>query len=147
MGARQAQLNPLRLVLDTNVVLSALVFAQGRLAWLRIAWQTGRIVPLISKYTAEELVTVLGYPKFELTKAEREALLADYLPYCETVIAAEPPPPVPECRDPDDLPFMQLALAAEAAGLITGDSDILSLAECFSVPIMTAEALQRQLAE
>ena len=146
MGARQAKLNPLRVVLDTNVVLSALVFAQGRLAWLRIAWQSGVIVPLVSKHTAEELIAVLAYPKFKLARSEREALLADYLPYCETVTLSEPLSKVPECRDPDDLPFMQLALAADADGLVTGDNDILSLAKCFSVPIITAEALQRQLA-
>lgn len=55
-----------RVVLDSNVVLSALLFSRGRLAWIRAAWQGGRFVPLASKPTVEELIRVLGYPKFRL---------------------------------------------------------------------------------
>jgi len=40
-----------RVVLDTNVVLSALVFSQGSLAWVREAWQNGLLLPLASRDT------------------------------------------------------------------------------------------------
>ena len=70
-----------RVVLDTNVVLSALVFAQGRLAVVRYAWQSGRCQPLVSPATASELVRALAYPKFGLSADEQRELLADYLPY------------------------------------------------------------------
>jgi predicted nucleic acid-binding protein len=57
-----------RVVLDTNVVVSALVFGTGRLAEMRIAWQGERLLPLVSKATVEELLRVLAYPKFQLTR-------------------------------------------------------------------------------
>ena len=123
------------LVLDTNTVLSALLFSNGRVAWLRQAWQTQRFVPLVSRATAEELIRVLTYPKFKLTAAEREDLLADYLPFCETADAGTSAD-LPTCRDTADMPFLALALAAKADALVSGDADLLVLAGSFSVPIM-----------
>ena len=68
-----------RVVFDTNVVLSALVFAKGPSASLRAGWQGGLSVPLVSTATARELVRVLGYPKFRLDPDQQRELLGDYL--------------------------------------------------------------------
>jgi putative PIN family toxin of toxin-antitoxin system len=119
---------PLRVVLDTNVVLSALVFGGGPPAQVRSAWQSGRILPLASATTAQELVRVLAYPKFKLTAAEQQDLLADYLPWVRVVRIPQPPPAAPSCRDPHDLPFLHLAIAGEAHALVSGDKDLLVLA-------------------
>lgn len=130
---------PPRIVIDTNLVLSALVFAHGRLTPLRAAWQAGQLLPLVSRTTAAELIRVLAYPKFRLTSGEQRELLADYLPCCETVAIPDPPPAPPECRDSFDLPFLQLALAGKADALLTGDGDLLTLSGSFGCPILTAE--------
>jgi putative PIN family toxin of toxin-antitoxin system len=105
---------PLRVVLDTNVVLSALVFGGGLAGRLRLAWQRGLVLPLASTATAQELVRVLTYPKFRLSLQEQGELLADYLPYVKSVRIPQPPPPVPDCRDPMDAPFLHLAVAGRA---------------------------------
>ena len=138
-------MTPRRLVLDTNVVLAALLFPAGTASWLRAAWRAGRVQPLVSGDTATELLRVLTYPKFGLTAEERQDLLDDYLPCCETVAVPEPPPTVPQCRDPFDQPFLELALAARADALITGDADLLALADSFAVPILSPAALRKQL--
>jgi len=130
--------NRLRVVVDTNLVLSALVFG-GSTARLRLAWQSDRFVPLASKATIMELIRVLDYPKFKLTKAEQEDLLADYLPFCDTVLLPEQLPNIPECRDPFDTPFLVLALVGNADYLVTGDHDLLCLVDSFSCPIVTVE--------
>ncbi|MYB37310.1 MAG: PIN domain-containing protein, partial [Gammaproteobacteria bacterium] len=75
----------LRVVLDTNLVLSALVFPGGTTASVRTAWQNQRFVALASSPTAAELMRVLAYPKFSLPREEQEELLSDYLPFCEVV--------------------------------------------------------------
>ena len=134
-----------RVVIDTNLVLSALVFAQGRLTPLRQAWQNGQCQPLVSRVTAAELIRVLAYPKFKLTPDEQQELLADYLPYCSTVIIPSPPPHTPECRDPFDLPFLQLAIAGKANYLVSGDRDLLCLADQFKPRIMGAEEFLKVL--
>jgi uncharacterized protein len=136
-------LTPLRVVFDTNVVVSALLFASGRLSWLRLAWRQRRAVPLVSRETTAELLRVLAYPKFRLTAAEQEFLLADYLPFAEaaTPRAAR----LPACRDAADLPFLALAAGAGADVLVTGDDDLLALAGRFRIPIETPEVFRQRL--
>lgn len=136
---------PPRVVLDTNLVLSALVFAQGRLAVLRHVWQEARIVPLVSKTTTAELIRVLAYPKFKLDADQQGELLADYLPWCETVRIPNPPPATPACRDVYDQPFLQLAVAARADYLVSGDLDLLSLSGQLACPIVSAEAFLKSI--
>ena len=123
-----ASAGKMRVVLDTNVVLSALVFSGGAAGQLRTAWQAGMFTPLVSTATAHELVRVLAYPKFHLSAADREELLADYLPYTTTVRIPDPPPKVPECRDAFDVMFLELAVVGKAKVLVTGDRDLLALA-------------------
>ena len=130
---------PLRVVIDTNLVLSALVFSAGRLAPLRLMWQSQRMQPLVSQATAAEVIRVLSYPKFKLAANEQAELLADYLPYCKTVRIPNPPPATPLCRDAFDVPFLQLAVAGRADALVTGDSDLLALAGELSCPILNAD--------
>lgn len=117
----------LRAVLDTNVVLSALVFTSGRLTPLRTGWRNGRFRPLVSKDTATELMRALAYPKLKLTREEQQELLADYLPYCETVRIPARGVPVPVCRDPADRCFLVLAAVGKARVLVTGDQDLLAI--------------------
>jgi putative PIN family toxin of toxin-antitoxin system len=117
-----------RVVLDTNVVLSALLFGGGPAGRVRTGWQARRFIPLASKATAQELVRVLAYPKFRLSAHDQEELLADWLPWVEVVRMPDRPPPVPPCRDPHDLPFLHLAVVARADALVSGDADLLALA-------------------
>jgi putative PIN family toxin of toxin-antitoxin system len=118
----------LRVVLDTNVVVSALVLRSPPASRLRHAWRHGEFRPLASKTTVQELLRVLAYPKFRLSAAEREELLADYLPCTSAVRVPHPPPRVPPCRDPLDRPFLELAAAGRAHLLVSGDRDLLALA-------------------
>ncbi len=134
-----------RVVLDTNLVLSALVFSGGRLAALRRAWQSGAFTPLVSRETAAELLRVLAYPKFRLTAEDQEVILADYLPYAETVKIPSRKPIVPACRDPFDVPFLLLAVVGETDFLVTGDQDLLSLAGQLPCTIVTAAAFLQTL--
>jgi putative PIN family toxin of toxin-antitoxin system len=127
---------PPRVVLDTNVVLSALLFGGGAAGQVRRVWQQGLCLPLVSTATAQELVRVLGYPKFRLSAEAQHELLADYLPYAQTVRVSVPPPVVPACRDAHDLPFLELAVAGRARALVTGDADLLALAGQLRCPIV-----------
>jgi len=132
-----------RVVLDTNVILSALVFRAGAAGQVRQAWQRGLVLPLASTATVQELVRVLAYAKFRLSKAEQDELLADYLPYAETVRIPQPPPTVPDCRDVLDLPFMHLAMEGKAQVLVSGDRDLLAIVAEFertsACPIVSLE--------
>jgi putative PIN family toxin of toxin-antitoxin system len=117
-----------RVVLDTNVVVSALVFREGRLSWLRDAWKSGTLVPVLDAACADELIRVLAYPRFRLSPDDVSELLGDYLPWTE-LVESEPPadPALPECRDPADRKFLVLAAAAGVDALVTGDEALLEL--------------------
>ena len=131
-----------RLVLDTNVLLSSLLFRSGSPVWIRRAWQSDAIRPLASRDSVEELVRVLSYPKFRLTEGDHRELLDDYLPWCETV-SVPASMTAPLSRDPSDQPFLALALFAEADALITGAQDLLAMAQAVSVPILTPAAFRQ----
>ena len=116
-----------RAVLDTNVVVSALLFERGRLSWLRPSWMAGDFRPLVSHATAAELLRVLSYPKFHLSDQEIEALLGDFLPFAEPVEVKEATAALPRLSDPDDRIFLQLAEAGTAEFLVTGDQELLAV--------------------
>ena len=104
------------------------------MSWLRHNWQSGAIIPLVSKETASELLRVLAYPKFKLTKTEQLVLLADFLPYAETVTSLEVPINLPVIRDTADQKFITLAVVGKADALVTGDNDLLAIKDLFKTP-------------
>ena len=111
MGPTPRLIRP-RVVFDTNVLVSALLFRRGLLGWLVDVWQTERVRPLGSKATIAELLRVLGYPKFRLAAGDRQALLEEYLPWCEAIVVP-PTVDVPDCRDPEDRMFLELAARSQ----------------------------------
>ena len=126
-----------RVVLDTNCLVSALIFSRGRFAWLREAWQGGQFIALASHDTVSELLRVLAYPKFKLTRHEQDALLAEFLPYVETIKIETTPHGLPVIRDADDIIFLALADVARADALVSGDGDIQAIKAQFGIPILT----------
>lgn len=124
---------PLRVVLDTNVVLALWHYRHPRLLGLR-AWLDGRRAALLTRAgLLDELARVLRLPDFALALAQREALLADYR--ARATCVAEPDAAtrdaavaLPRCRDADDQPFLALAWEAEAQLLLTRDKRVLAMA-------------------
>jgi uncharacterized protein len=128
---------PPKVVLDTNTVLSALLFNQSKLSQFRALWQSEKIIPLTSKATISELIRVLAYPKFKLTRLEQQVFLAEYLPYIETITTIEKMTDTSVCRDTNDTMFLELALAGKADYLIKGDKDLLEIQQTFKFKIIT----------
>lgn len=128
----------MRVVLDTGVVVSALLFAGKSLSWIRHGWTQRDFVPLVSRATTEELFRVLFYPKFELSHEEIEAVLAAYLPFAEVVrIRPGQDSALPLATDADDQKFLELAEHGGADLLVSGDRHLLSLAGRVRFEIVT----------
>jgi putative PIN family toxin of toxin-antitoxin system len=125
----------IRAVLDTNVVISALLFS-GPPSQLVSAWQSSRLRPVVSAPVIDEYIRVLAYPKFKLTAAEIRGLVEEeLLPFIETVTV--PPSIIPKVRDPDDAKFITCAVTADVRWLVSGDNDLLSLHRVKSVEIIS----------
>lgn len=126
-----------RVVLDTNCLVSALIFSRGKFVWLREAWQAKRFIALASRDTVSELLRVLNYPKFKLSRSEQESLLAEFLPYVEIVKIETTPEGLPQIRDADDVIFLALAAVGAADALVSGDGDIQAVKAQFHIPVLT----------
>lgn len=138
----------MRVVLDTNVAVSAILFTKGHLTWLRGGWSSGRFLPLIDTPCAEELLRVLAYPKFRLTQDDIQTLLGTYLPFTEAVnTAGAKTSGLPRCRDPHDQKFLVLAQAGKADVLVTGDQALLTLAKQTPFTIETPSIFHRRFEE
>ncbi|HQQ88447.1 MAG TPA: putative toxin-antitoxin system toxin component, PIN family [Smithellaceae bacterium] len=126
MGTKETVKKP-RIVLDTNCIVSALLFSKGSASWLADVWMHQRFIPLVSRETTTELMRVLSYPKFQLSQDEQEIILSDFLPYAEAVQVKNVPEKLPEIKDPNDLMFLKLAVAGKADALVSGDTHILAV--------------------
>ncbi len=135
----------LKVVLDTNVVISATLFGSGVLKPLRLAWQAGRVVPVISKETRAELLRVLAYEKFKLSEADIARVLALYLPdtqFHKVNLTVNNSNRIPVCRDKRDQIFLDLAQSAKVDCLVSGDQDLLVLASTPNLPFRILKPIE-----
>jgi putative PIN family toxin of toxin-antitoxin system len=128
-----------RVVLDTNVVLSALLFS-GATARLVGMWQSRQFELLVCASILKEYTRVLAYPKFQLDqKLIIDILHHDILPYVTPVsIPAHIPPVILE--DPTDDIFLACAVSGTADALVSGDMHLLRLGQYNGIPILDPSA-------
>lgn len=129
----------LRLVLDTNVLLSGIAYPASIPGKIIAAWRHGSVDVVLSGFILDELRRVLPRlaNRHSLSAAEIEDLV-DILSIQAEIVDPEPNHE-PELRDQNDQPVLGTLLAAQHAGgvdyLVTGDKDLLALSESF--PIVT----------
>jgi putative PIN family toxin of toxin-antitoxin system len=117
-----------RVVFDTNVLLSLFVFKDSRFAPLRGEVAAGRWTALTSAPCLAEYRRVLGYPLFALTDERQEAAYAAYLALaCMVDAVPQPAVALPRCKDRDDQKFLELARDGGAHWLVTADKLLLKL--------------------
>jgi putative PIN family toxin of toxin-antitoxin system len=141
MGKTQEKLK--RIVLDTNILVSALLF-KGVLSKFVELWRKRKIIPIISRETFEEFTTVLQYPKFSLSNEEIRSIIEhEILPYFEVIEVVKAVKGV--CRDPGDDKFISCALSASAGYIVSGDKDLCDLRQHKTVKIMNASDFLKKL--
>lgn len=137
----------MRAVIDTNVLLSALLWGGTPHALFEHV-RNGTVTLISSPALLAELARVITRPKFDAiflrSKTSPTKTLAEVRLLAEVI----DPPPLPQsvCRDPDDDAVLALALAAQADMVISGDEDLLCLNPFGRIPVLTpAQALQKVL--
>ena len=135
----------MRLVLDTNIVMDMLHFANRHTLPLHRQISAGKLQCFADSPCLAELERVTAYPEFKLDVAARQQLMERYhqmLTVCEAT--GEENFVLPRCRDEDDQKFLILAARCHADLLITRDKLLLKLANHRHKPpafnILTAEA-------
>lgn len=123
-----------RVVLDTNVLVSALLF-RGEVSRLAELWKSGKIVSVVSPATFKEFKDVLAYPKFSLAESEIRTIIEDeVLPFFEVVDVHEEISG--SCRDADDNKFLACAVSASADYIVSGDKDLCDMRRYKSIKIV-----------
>lgn len=121
---------PAAVVIDTNLALDLLVFGDASAQPLRQALATRALRWLATAGMRAELARVLGYPQIARRlppgAAAADAVLAAYDALVQPV-AAPRVSGIPRCKDPDDQPFIELAVA-HGALLLSKDGAVLGLA-------------------
>ena len=135
----------MRVVLDTNVLLSGLLW-HGTPHTLIERVREGTLFLISSPALLAELAEVIARSEFEIILARsntsRERSLAELRALAEVNDPA--PLTTPVCRDPDDDAVLALAIAAHADLIVSGDRDLLDLRRFQDIAIVTpAEALRR----
>ncbi len=128
----------LRVVLDTNVLLSGIAYPASVPGKILAAWRHGSVDVLLSAYILEELRRVL--PRLAHRHGPSRTEIDDLVDTLWILAEVIDPADSDETglRDPKDLPVLGTLLAAKAQYLITGDKDLLALASRH--PVVTPAA-------
>ncbi len=136
----------MRLILDTNILLSAFLSPLGAPAKLLDAWERKTFTLVACDALIAELSDVAGRPFFRarLRAIAAELLAAglrDFSFFCQNL------PSGPIAPDPKDSYLLALAEASQAEFLVTGDKQLLSLKQHQSTRIITPAAMVELLPE
>ena len=128
----------LRVVLDTNVLVSGLAYPASVPGRIISAWREGSLEVVLSRHILDEMIRVLPrLSRIRMTSAEIRDL-ADSFMFLADVIEPEGAADT-SLRDVADQPVLLTLVAAQADYLVTGDKDLLALANHY--PIVTPAEL------
>lgn len=125
----------IKAVLDTNVVISAIIFGGNPRRVLNLAIE-GKIGLFFSEPMFEEIREILGGRKFRFTAPQLSAVERELEAISETVYPNESVNVVQD--DPDDDLFIECALAADADYIVSGDKHLLDLKKYGKIKIVNA---------
>lgn len=129
----------MRVVLDTNIVVSRFLTPHGRVARIVDLWEQGALDLLTSEVILSEYLRVLNYPRLRpvhrLTDAQLAEIDGALREFTELVEPDETPAVVQE--DPDDDHFLACAASGGADCLVTGDPHLLKLGSYSGIPILS----------
>ena len=134
----------MRIVLDTNILIGALITKDTPPDRLYQAWLRGEIELVTSTAQIAEITEVLARPRMQqLLDAEEAAAIVENLDARAVVL--DKPQPVDLSPDPKDNPILATAIAAQADLIVSGDKrHVLALGDVDGIPVVTArEALNR----
>jgi len=136
----------MRAVIDTNILVRALLNPGGSVGPVVDLLRDGRYVFLYSEATLNELIDVLGRPrmvrKYGITADEVDALCALVILRGEAVLPGQD---ITACRDPKDNKFLEVAVTARADVIVTGDRDLEVLDPFEGIPVIQPSHFLRLL--
>ena len=135
----------LRVVLDTNVLISAIGWRGNPRKVLTLCIE-GKLNLIRTQETSKELERVFQRPKFNFISMEKKRELLQYLTLISIKVTPEENVEVIR-KDPEDNKFLDCAVAGKADYIVTGDRHLLELKEHEGIKIVTPSELLNVLSE
>jgi putative PIN family toxin of toxin-antitoxin system len=136
----------MRAVVDTNILVRAVLQPQGAAGPVLLRMRRGDYVLLYAEPLLEERVDVLGRQRirdtYGVTDQDIRTVVALILLRGESVQVEER---IVACRDPRDDKFLEVAVAGKADAIVSGDEDLLVLHPYAGIPILSPAAFLRML--
>lgn len=132
----------MRVVLDTNVVISGIFFG-GIPGRILESWREGELQLVFSPRIFEEYRRVAEILETKHGPLEIMSILALLL--SEGVLVQDSELPEPVCDDPDDDKFLACALTSGTTIIVSGDRDLLDLDRYEGIDILTPREFQRRM--
>ena len=125
----------MKVVLDTNVLLSGLMFPDGAPGRVVAAWREARFDLTVSVHQLAEIGRALAYPKIRRILNWDERRIEQFIRqlYIRVQIVDLDGISVEVPADRDDVPILATLVAAKADVLITGDGDLLALRDRYAI--------------
>jgi len=137
----------IKAVLDTNVLVSAIISPKGSPAKIISFWRQRKFILIVSQEILVELASVLGYKKilekYHLDKKKIEKYLRLFKAFASIYKTREKVDILKE--DPCDNKFLEVALASRADFIVSGDKHLLDLGKYQGVEILTAREFLKEL--
>lgn len=127
----------MRAVLDTGVLVSALIQRKGTTGAVLSCLRDGRFSAIFSTSILTEIIDVLGRRPFRIKyhiEADDVTALINLLRLRGELVI--PTRTITICRDPKDNKFIEAALAGKADWIVTGDADLLDLESFENIPML-----------
>ncbi|MGB9792843.1 MAG: putative toxin-antitoxin system toxin component, PIN family [Thermacetogeniaceae bacterium] len=124
----------MKVVLDTNVLVSALLTPFGPAARVLDAVLTGKLSLVLDDRILHEYEDVLSRERFGFAQEDVKALLEFLRSEGVEVVAA---PLKIELPDPDDLMFVEVAVSGGADAIVTGNKKHFPEGSCGGIPVMS----------
>lgn len=133
-----------RVVLDTNVWVSAATSRFGLCATLLLEWSAGSFEPVVSEELLDEMHDVLTRPKFArvVTREDADAYVRSIADRCPMFPDAKQV--ISRSRDSGDDYLFELAITSGALAVVSGDKDLRTV-EVPPVPVLTPRAFLESL--
>lgn len=139
----------IRVVLDANVVVSAILNPHGHPARILAAWRDASFTLVTSQAILDEIERVLRYPRLQKWHGWPADQITDFIAeLADLAVVAPAVTHIAEgAEDPDDNKYLACAVDGGAGYIVSGDEHLLKLREYRHIPIVTPRLFWEKLIE
>ncbi len=137
---------PIRVVLDTNILISAAINKLGIPRQLFKLWRSGKLILVTSQFQLQELTRVFHYKRIRRKYPLKEGFVVRFLSLIRKSGIVVNPETIPEtAADRDDNQILAAAIEGRAGAVVSGDDHLLRIKKYRSTSIYSAKRFLQKI--